>query len=106
MFDEAKTHFEKAGNIDPNFQQAVTAKAMAAEQSKTFDQFEADLTASSEEGDLDGNMGRFQRSSLSLNGFIRNPNLLDRYGNTPDAPIRIVETVGTVIVRGYLDAEP
>jgi len=113
MFEAAHTQFRQAVQLDRNFQQAAVqskamanAPAMAAEQSKTFDQFEADLTSASEEGGLNGDLGGFQRSSLELNGFIRNPNILDRYGNTPDAPIRIVETVGSVIVRGYLDAEP
>lgn len=113
MFEAAESQFRQAVQLDHNFQQAaVQSKAMAnapvmeAQQSKSFEEFEADLTTASEEGGLDDDVGSFQRSSLELNGFIRNPSILDRYGNTPDAPIRIVETVGTVIVRGYLNAEP
>ncbi len=108
MFEAAQTQFRQAVQLDLNFQQAAVqnkalahAPAMAAEESMTPEQFEANLTTASEEGG-EGDLGQFQQSLLSSQRFIRDPEVLD--GNTirPDD----IETIGTIIVRGNLDAEP
>jgi len=115
MVDQARQEYRQAMTQDRSFKQAAAqdqvlarAPAVAAEQSMTPQQFETSLLSTAEGGLLTDGLDQFQNSALNDQQFIRDPESLDRYGNTPDAPDRTgeISNVGTVIVRGNLDAQP
>jgi len=115
MFQEAESQFRDAVRMDGNFQPAVmqskalsAAPAMDAQKNMTPDQVENSLVAASESGAGGENLAQFQSGAVLLNRFIRDPGLLDQFGNTPDTPDRTIDfkTVGTVTIRGSLDVQP
>jgi tetratricopeptide (TPR) repeat protein len=115
MYDAAQNEFRQAVNEDKSFEEAAVqqkamsqAPATAAEEAGAFQQFETELTSASEEEMSGDGLGRFQSGSLGAHGFMHDSGSLERYGNTPDSPIRTIDIdgIGTVIIRGNLDAEP
>jgi tetratricopeptide (TPR) repeat protein len=112
MYDAAQMQFQQAVSEDKGFEQAAkqqqamaAAPAPGSDEAGAFQQFESESTKSSE-GDDTGDLGNFQSSALNTQGFIRDPGGLDRFGNSPDSPIRSAEGVGVVTIRGDLDAQP
>lgn len=114
MYDAAAREFQQAVNEDKGFDEAaVQQKSMGnmpsgASGEGGFREFESELTSASEEETSDDALGGFQASALNNQGFIRDLGNLDRFGNTPDSPIRTgdIGGFGMVLVRGNLDAQP
>jgi len=111
MYDAAQSQFQQAVESDAGFDEAaVQHKAMVniPEGSGDLPQFEAGLTGASEAEMEDAQIGQFQSGAISRNGFILDPNNMNDFGNTPDSPIRTIDVsgVGTIIIRGNLDAQP
>lgn len=114
MFTEAQQQFHQAIREDNGFSQAqvqnqsVQFAPMMGKAPATFDEFESSLVSASDEETTTEDLSRFQSGSLGSHGFIRDPGSLDRYGNSPDSPPRTYDLtgVGTVIIRGNLDAQP
>jgi tetratricopeptide (TPR) repeat protein len=114
MFEEAESQFRDAVRIDGSFQPAVVqskalavAPAMEAQQDMTPEQVENSLVAASESGGGE-DLAQFQAGTVLLNRFIRDPRLLDRFGNTPETPDRTIDfrQDGIVTIRGSLDVQP
>jgi tetratricopeptide (TPR) repeat protein len=109
MYDAARQSFGDAAGQDKGFEAAAKQQQSMPpppERAGTFQQFEASVGAASGTGEE--NLGDFQAGALGLQGFIPDPNRLDRFGNSPDSPIRTsdITGLGTITVQGNLDVQP
>lgn len=113
MFEEAESQFRDAVHIDGNFQPAMVqskalaaAPAMAAQQNMTPDQVANSLVTASEGGGGE-DLAQFQSGSVLLGRFIRDPGIMDRFGNItqPDRNPDL-ERKGTITIRGTIDVQP
>ncbi|MFH1700131.1 MAG: tetratricopeptide repeat protein [Candidatus Zixiibacteriota bacterium] len=107
---EAQREFRNALKNDPGFNQArdqnnAAARAISADATKSasFNQFEADVTTSSDQEQAGEGTDNLQDLNLTKNGFMRDDG---HFGSKTDSPLRIDdrERYGTVIIRGILDA--
>lgn len=115
MYEAARQEFRQAQQEDNGFQEAgvqvkalASAPATASEEPGAFEQFELGLSAASDQESSQGGIDRFQNGLLADQDFIRDSEKLDRHGNTPDSPDRTsdITGMGTVTIRGNLDAQP
>ncbi len=114
MHQEAQREFGSALKIDAGFndagrkqEESSRALTVGAAGAPAFKSFESEVAQASDEEQSAPSVDRFQSSSLSMTGFMREGSGL----STIDAPLRIdtrdteiVIRYGTVIIRGVLDA--
>ncbi len=113
MYQEAASEFNDAVQLDGNFsaarQQSQSATRLSATVSGGAGSLEQlEIAAAGSGGETSGTVESFQSSIIFGSGFINGSDLIDIFGNRPDLPPRPtpIFNVGTVIIRGNLDAEP
>jgi len=113
LYHEAAGEFDQAVTEDNGFDAArlegetMGRLSAGAQQTETFDQFEASLTTTSDNTEYSGDLEGFQSSTLSSSGFIGDSRQSEQFGRSPDKPplpTPVVNT-GTVIIRGNLDGD-
>jgi hypothetical protein len=113
MYLEAGREFNQAVVEDNGFDAArqqgesMGRLSAGAGEGQAFENFEASVTTASDNAESSDQLEGFQSSTLANSGFIQDSNLSERFGRTPDKPPRPspVINVGTVIIRGNLDAD-
>lgn len=108
MMQEASRNFQQAAGADKNFgdaqkqlQQMVFAPAMSPG-GHSFQQFETSVTAATDQLQTTTGIDQFQAMTLLNSGFISDPAIFERFGNTPIIPPQTGVTVNLRII-GDLD---
>ncbi len=111
MLKEARSEFKNAAIADPNFIAAnFQAKELSYVETPGFEvsaspeQFESVIVEVTDSEMLAGQLDRVLNSSLLSSGFLRDPELLNRFTSRTDVPPQTEELKTTVIIRGNLDA--
>jgi len=110
MYGEARQQFQQAAGADQNFgdagnkiQDLAFAPTVSMDGGQAFQQFESSVSTETDwTGAVEG-MDEFQVLNLMNSGFISDPNLFNRFGNSPIRPPQTDVTV-TLRIIGNIDA--